>query len=89
MKTKIQIKSIFGTVLFEYEKEDNTIKDTVTGAYLRGADLTGAYLTGAKNIESAKMPMFCKWSHSVIGDKIQIGCKENTIEGWDAFFCFK
>ena len=50
---KIQIKSrYFGSVLFEYEKENNTIKDTLieavkTGAYLKGADLTGAYLKGA------------------------------------------
>ena len=56
-KVKIQIKSVFGNVLFEYEKEDNTIKDTLVeavkrgadlrGAYLRGADLRGAYLSGA------------------------------------------
>ena len=54
---KIQIKSIFGSVLFEYEKENNTIKDTLIeavkkdadlrGADLRGADLRGAYLSGA------------------------------------------
>ena len=55
---KIQIKSrYYGSVLFEYEKENNTIKDTLieavktgadlTGAYLKGADLKGAYLTGA------------------------------------------
>ena len=48
-KVKIQIKSIFGNVLFEYEKEDNTIKATAEkaveeGAYLRGADLSGAVL---------------------------------------------
>ena len=29
MKTKIEIKSIFGSVLFEYKKENNTIKDTL------------------------------------------------------------
>ena len=54
---KIQIKSVFGDVLFEYEKENNTIKDTLIeavkrgaylrGAYLRGADLRDAYLRGA------------------------------------------
>ncbi len=55
---KIQIKSrYFGSVLFEYEKENNTIKDTLieavkkgaylTGAYLKGAYLKGAYLKGA------------------------------------------
>ena len=57
MKTKIQIKTLMGTVIFEYEKENNTIKKTtekavmtgadLTGADLRGADLRGAYLTGA------------------------------------------
>jgi len=54
---KIEIKSIIGNILFEYEKEDNTIKDTLveaakqgadlSGAYLRSADLRGAYLSGA------------------------------------------
>ena len=57
MKTKIEIKSIWGGILFEYEKENNSIKDTLIeavkscdnlrGAYLRGADLGGAYLRGA------------------------------------------
>ena len=53
MKTKIEIKSTFESVLFECEKEDNTIKDTIieavkSGANLSGANLTGAYLNGAK-----------------------------------------
>ena len=52
MKIKIDIKSIFGEVLFSFEKENNTIKDTLEeanleGANLRGADLEGAYLEGA------------------------------------------
>ena len=57
-KIKIEIKNRFtGKVLFKYEKENNTVKDTVIeavrqgaylrGAYLRGADLRGAYLWGA------------------------------------------
>ena len=51
-KVKIQIKSVFGKVLFEYEKENNTIKVTAEkaaaeGADLYGADLSGAYLYGA------------------------------------------
>ena len=49
---KIQIKSIYGSILFEYEKENNTIKDTLlkaieSGANLRGANLSGADLSGA------------------------------------------
>ena len=50
---KIEIKNRFtGTVIFEYSKENNTIKETVLearkrGAYLQGAYLQGAYLRGA------------------------------------------
>ena len=52
MKTKIEIKTIFGNVLFEYEAEDNNIKKTLeaavkSGADIRGADLSGADLRGA------------------------------------------
>ena len=48
MKIKIDIKSIFGEVLFSFEKENNTIKDTLEEANLRGADLGGANLRGAE-----------------------------------------
>ena len=52
-KIKIQIKNrLIGSVLFEYEKENNTVKDTLIEAVknradLGGADLGGAYLGGA------------------------------------------
>ena len=64
MEVKIEIKSIFGNVLFEYSKENNTIKDTIIeavkrGAYLgdanlRGADLCSADLRGA-NLRGADL----------------------------------
>ena len=47
MKTKIEIKSIYGRILFEFEKEDNSIKDTVIEAVKSGANLCGANLRGA------------------------------------------
>ena len=47
MKIKIDIKSTFGNVLFSFEKENNTIKDTLEEANLRGANLEGANLRGA------------------------------------------
>ena len=47
MKTKIEIKSIFGDLIFEYEKENNTIKDTLLEAIKNGANLYGADLYGA------------------------------------------
>ena len=131
MKTKIQIKSIFGNVLFEYECEENTIKKTVekavkvdaslrnaslrnaslvgaslvgasldgaslygasldgaslVGASLVGASLRNASLVGAKNLNTAYLPIYCKWDASVLGEKIVIGCKEKTIDEWEAFF---
>lgn len=44
MKIKIDIKSIFGDVLFSFEKENNTIKNTLVEATLNGANLREADL---------------------------------------------
>ncbi len=46
-KVKIQIKNIFGNVLFEYEKENNTLKDTLKEAIISEADLRWADLSEA------------------------------------------
>ena len=148
---KIEIKSIFGKVLFTYEKENATIKDAVEqavkekvslnyanlssanlesanlysanlrsanldsanlrsanlrsanldsanldsanlrsanldSANLYSANLYSANLRSALNKETAYLPIFCKWSFSIAGEKIQIGCKTKTIEEWDLFF---
>ena len=47
MEKKIQIIDILGKVLFEYEKEKNTLKDTLNEANLTEANLTEANLYGA------------------------------------------
>ena len=52
MKTKVQIKTLDGSVLFEYESNNNTKKRTLEkavdeGADLRSADLRSAYLRSA------------------------------------------
>ena len=47
METKIEIKSAFGLKLFEFEKENNTVKDTVLEAIRSGVNLSGADLSGA------------------------------------------
>jgi hypothetical protein len=47
MKTKIQINSVFGKLLFEYECEDNTIAKTVNEAVKSSADLSYADLSYA------------------------------------------
>ena len=49
MKTKIQIKNyLTNEVLFEYEKENNTIKDTLEEAIKQGVNIRYANLRGAK-----------------------------------------
>ena len=128
---KIEIKNIFtGNVIFEYTKENNTIKDTVEKAVingidlkganlyranLKGANLKGANLEGANleeanlyranlyganleganleeanlkgaNLKGATLPMFCKWSVGIVGNKIKIGCKQKSIKEWDKWF---
>ena len=59
MKIRIDIKSVFGDVIFSFEKENNTIKDTLEDANLKGADLRVADLEGADlvlaNLEGANL----------------------------------
>ena len=45
--TKIEIKTIWGDIIFTHEKENNTVKDTLQEAVKSGADLRGANLRGA------------------------------------------
>ena len=59
MKIKIEIKNRFtGDIIFEFEKDNNTIKDTIiesikNNANLRGANLSCANLSGA-NLSGAR-----------------------------------
>ena len=96
MKIKLQIKSRWtGSVLFEYEKEDNTIKDTLIeavkggadlrGAYLRGSDLSGAYLSGAKEVPY--IPLACPSDGAFIGWKKVKGCIIQLLIPEDAKRC--
>ena len=100
MKTKIEIKNIYGEVLFTYENENATIKEALEQAVKENAKLENANLYNAKlenaklenadlynaDLYNAELPIFCKWSHSIKNDKIKIGCKKKTIEEWDIFF---
>lgn len=47
MRIKMDIKSIFGEILFSFEKENNTIKDTLEEAYLNYTNLEYADLKKA------------------------------------------
>ena len=78
MKLKIQTKNRWtGSVLFEYEKENNTVKDTLIKAVknganlgdanLRGANLGDADLRGAKEIPF--IPFACPSDGAFIGWK--------------------
>ena len=54
MKIKIQIKSVLGEVLFELEKENNTIKETLEQAVKEYANLEDANLRNA-NLRNANL----------------------------------
>ena len=54
MKIKIEIKSVSGKVLFELEKENNTIKETLEQAIKENANLYNANLKYA-NLENANL----------------------------------
>lgn len=70
MKIKIDIKSIFGNVLFSFEKENNTIKDTLVEANLVGANLEDANLEGANYSEYTSFLSYqCPTEGSFIGWK--------------------
>ena len=92
MKTTIEIKSIFGKVLFTYTNENATIKDAVEQAtkekvILNGASLNGANLDGANLNGANKLPIYCKWSHGITDyNLIHIGCEKRNIQDWDDFF---
>ena len=59
MKIKIEIKSVFGKVLFALEKENNTIKDTLEEAVRNNVNLEYANLINANlinaNLENANL----------------------------------
>lgn len=77
MKIKLQIKNRFtGSVLFEYKKENNTIKDTLIEAVKQGADLQGADLQG-ENLRGAYLRGAYLQGADLRGAKIQ-GAKIKT-----------
>lgn len=82
MKIKIDIKSVFGNVLFSFEKENNTIKDTLVEANLEGANLEVAYLRGADYSEYTSFLAYqCPIEGSFIGWKKmrEIYCKTKNM----------
>lgn len=81
-KIKIQIKSVYGDVLFEYEKENNTIKDTVEEAVRQGANLRGANLEGA-NLRGA----YLEKAHNI--PYIPLACpSDGTFVAWKKIECY-
>jgi uncharacterized protein YjbI with pentapeptide repeats len=55
-------------------------------ADLSSANLRYADLSSAENKEKSYIPIYCKWSFSILGDLIQIGCEKRSTKDWDKFF---
>lgn len=77
-KIKIEIKNKWtGSILFEHEKENNTVKNTVEEAIKQGVNLSGADLHGAEyNENTAFYALQCPETGSFIGYKI---CENHKI----------
>ena len=94
MKPQITAR-LTGSVLFEHEAENNTIRQTLetavkAGANLDGANLTGVYLTGA-NLDGeilTKAPislMNLRWPVLITAQFMRIGCKRYSHTEWKNF----
>ena len=94
---KIEIKNrLTGSILFEYSKENNTIKDTILEAVKRGADLSGADLSGAylRDIKILKTTVFTGLyqyiAMPIISEDnkhyIRLGCYTRLLEDWEKDF---
>ena len=97
---KITIKSLFGSIIFEHEIENNTLLKTLNEALkigvnlrnadLRNADLSGADLSGANlsgaNTTNTKIPIYSKWYFSIENENLNIGCKSKTFSEWKEWF---
>ncbi len=94
MKIKLSIKNRFtGSVIFEFETEENTIKKTLLkaikqgadlqGADLRGADLRGADLQGADlqgaDLRGADLQGAELWGADLQGEKIKTAIDFNGL----------
>ena len=75
MKIKIEIKSVSGKVLFELEKENNTIKETLEQAIKENANLIGANLYNANlecaNLEDANLEDANLYNANLIGANLE------------------
>jgi len=91
MKTKIEIRTCLGKLLYEFEKEDNSVRGTLQEAVTQGADLQGANLQGVK-IKNA-IVFTGLYKYVVIpfiaedGEKyIKMGCHTRKLSEWESDF---
>ena len=95
MKTKIQINSIFGKLLYEYEADNNYVKKTAEKAVseranLRFADLGFANLLSAERTDYKlkKNPIMLygfKYPVLIFDKHMEIGCRAYTFAEWENF----
>jgi len=101
MNIKIIIKSLIGSVLFEFKKEENTIKDTLIEAVKKRADLQGANLQGAYLQEAYLQEEKIKtaivftglYNYIVIPyitekdeKRVKMGCYDRSLSEWENNF---
>ena len=91
MKTKIQIKTYLGTLLFEYETESNSIRKTLIEAVKQGANLQGAYLQWIKVKKAIILTGLYKYIVIPIlaedgQEYVTMGCYTRSVKEWQEDF---
>ena len=94
MKIKIEIKSVFGDVLFEFEKENNSVKDTLIEAVKSGANLVGANLGESSKLQNTSDVLivgligsrrdYTTIFHADKGVFVRCGCFKGTLDEFEA-----
>ena len=86
---KLQIKNIYGLLLFESEAE--SIKELLVGAVKGGANLSGADLSDAKGLLPGgvrPLQISGTFHHLIVREAghITIGCEHHSVEWWEEHY---
>ena len=83
-KIKIEIENRWtGNVLFEYEKENNTIKETLEKAVKKGVNLYGANLVGANLVRANLYGADLRGAYLYLYDSEELENKDEIISNFE------
>ena len=85
--TKIQIKNRWnGSILFEYEKENNTVKETVVEAVKKGAYLGKGKVKTFAVFTGLYLYVVIPYILETGEERVKMGCHDRSLAEWDESF---